>query len=223
MPFDRFHQGGSRKLLGFVALTLLACGTSNRTVSEGSGGAASGAAGSGGASGTAGNLGTSGGNAGGNGGADAGGSAGNAGTNGNAGNAGASAGGDTGNGGSAGASGSAGTTGAMCTPACTAPQICNDGTCVDCLNDDTRCDPDNTPSKCVNNVWTPQTPCGGQMPACSGGVCAAAKLLGGIVTVGTPVLSGTSVRLVDHGLEYTPTICGTVNSQMLCLSGGIRP
>jgi hypothetical protein len=91
------------------------------------------------------------------------------------------------------------------------------------LNDDTRCDPDNTPSKCVNNAWTPQTPCSGQMPACSGGMCAAAKLLGGLVTVGTPVLSNTSVRLVDHGLEYTPTICGTLNSQMLCLSGGIRP
>jgi hypothetical protein len=219
MPFDRFQRGGSRKLLAFVALTLVACGTSNRTVSEGSGGAASGAAGSGGASGVAGNAGT-------NGGTDAGGSAGNAGTNGNAGNAGATAGGDTGNGGSAGASGSAGaagTTGATCTPACSAPQICNDGTCVDCLNDDTRCDPDNTPSKCVNNAWTPQTPCGGQTPACSGGVCAAAKLLGGIVTVGAPVLSNTSVRLVDHGLEYTPTICGTLNSQMLCLSGGIRP
>ncbi|HEY2410547.1 MAG TPA: hypothetical protein VGI10_31305 [Polyangiaceae bacterium] len=189
-------------------------------------------AGAGGTSGSAGSSGsTSAGNAGSmtggaSGSAGAAGSSGVAGTSGMSGSAG-SAGdaGDTSSGGSAGASGNAGAGGATCTPACMGSQVCKDGTgCVDCLDTDPpRCDADNTPSQCINNTWTPQTPCGGQTPACSNGMCAGAKLNGSIVTVSTAVLSNTSVRLAEHGLEYTPTICGNLPSGTVCVSGGLRP
>jgi hypothetical protein len=120
--------------------------------------------------------------------------------------------------------GNAGVGGATCTPACTPPLQCDDGQCVACLSTDLpRCEANNTPSICVEHHWALQTPCGGDKPACSNGICAAAKLTGGVVTVGTPVLRNTNVRLVEHGLEYTASMCAMVQSKMICVSGGIRP
>jgi predicted transcriptional regulator len=68
-----------------------------------------------------------------------------------------------------------------------------------------------------------QDPCPASKPACSNGACAVATLSGGIVTVSDGVLSTSTVRLVEHGLEYTQTTCGTVGTQKVCVTGGIRP
>jgi len=60
----------------------------------------------------------------------------------------------------------------------------------------------------------------------SGGLTgtAATGLVGGLVTVGDPVLKSSSgVRLVEHGLEFTPTVCGQIGGKTVCVSGGIRP
>ncbi|HEY4159025.1 MAG TPA: hypothetical protein VGM29_13040 [Polyangiaceae bacterium] len=185
-------------------------GAAGASGSSGSGNAGNAGNVSGGASGSAGAAGSSGG-----------GVAGTSGVSGSAGSAG-DAGGASGSGANG---GSAGTGGATCVLACTGTQVCKDGaTCVDCLDTDPpRCDADNTPSQCINNTWTPQTPCSGQTPACSNGICAGAKLTGSIVTAGMAVLSNASVRLAEHGLEYTPTICGNLPGGTVCVSGGLRP
>ncbi len=92
-----------------------------------------------------------------------------------------------------------------------------------CTTDSLRCADNRTPSKCVAGIWIDQDPCPTSKPACSNGVCAAVTLSGGIVTVSDGVLSTSNVRLVEHGLEYTQTTCGTVGSQKICVTGGIRP
>jgi len=92
-----------------------------------------------------------------------------------------------------------------------------------CVNNSLRCADNTTPSKCVDGTWVDQDPCTAAKPACSNGVCAAATLSGGIVTVSDGVLSTSTVRLVEHGLEYTQTVCGTVGTQKVCVTGGIRP
>jgi hypothetical protein len=92
-----------------------------------------------------------------------------------------------------------------------------------CVNDSLRCADSSTPSKCVGGVWVDQDPCPALKPACGNGVCAAATLSGGIVTVSDGVLSTSTVRLVEHGLEYTQTTCGMVGTQKVCVTGGIRP
>jgi len=149
----------------------------------------------------------------------------NEGTGGNAsvaGSTGASAGGDqggtgaggampnsSGSGGDAGEAGTAGAGGAPNPPGC--------------VNDSLRCTDNSTPSKCVAGAWVDQDPCPASKPACSNGVCAVATLSGGIVTVSDGVLSTSAVHLVEHGLEYTQTTCGTVGTQKVCVTGGIRP
>jgi hypothetical protein len=115
---------------------------------------------------------------------------------------------------SSGAGGEAGEAGAGGTAGATTPA---------CVNGSLRCDDSSTPSKCVGGDWIPQDPCPASRPACSNGVCAAARLSGGIVTVSDGVLSTSTVRLVQHGFEYTQTTCGTVGSQKVCVTGGIRP
>ena len=92
-----------------------------------------------------------------------------------------------------------------------------------CVNDSLRCTDNSTPSKCVAGIWVDQDPCPALKPACSNGVCASATLSGGILTVSDGVLSTSTVRLVEHGLEYTQTTCGTVGTQKVCVTGGIRP
>jgi hypothetical protein len=166
-----------------LAGVLTACGVSNRTVTEATGGNTS-AAGSGASSG----AGTS--------------SGGNA-------QGGTSA---DGGAGAPGSSGTAGEAGAANTDAGTG-----------CVNDSVRCADNSTPSLCVAGTWVDQAACPAATPACSNGVCAAATLSGGIVTVSSGVLSTSTVHLVEHGLEYTQTVCGTVAGQQVCVSGGIRP
>ncbi len=92
-----------------------------------------------------------------------------------------------------------------------------------CVNDSVRCADNSTPSLCVDGTWVDQAACPAATPACSNGVCAAATLSGGIVTVSNGVLSTSTVHLVEYGLEYTQTVCGTVASQQVCVNGGIRP
>lgn len=65
--------------------------------------------------------------------------------------------------------------------------------------------------------------CPAAKPACSNGLCASATLSCCIVTVSNGVLATSSVHLVEHGLEYTQTVCGTVSGQKVCINGGIRP
>jgi hypothetical protein len=114
--------------------------------------------------------------------------------------------------GAPGSSGTAGEAGALGTDAGTG-----------CVNDSVRCADNSTPSLCVDGTWVDQAACPAATPACSNGVCAAATLSGGIVTVSNGVLSTSTVHLVEHGLEYTQTVCGTVAGQQVCVSGGIRP
>jgi hypothetical protein len=92
-----------------------------------------------------------------------------------------------------------------------------------CTNDALRCADNSTPSKCIAGAWIDQDPCPASKPACSNGVCAVATLSGGIVTVSDGVLSTSTVHLVEHGLEYTQTTCGTVGTKKVCVTGGIRP
>jgi hypothetical protein len=93
----------------------------------------------------------------------------------------------------------------------------------DCVNDTLRCVDMTTPSKCVDGSWTDQDPCPASKPACSNGLCAVATFSGGIVTVSDGVLSTSTARLVEHGLEYTQTTCGSVGTRKVCVTGGIRP
>jgi hypothetical protein len=116
----------------------------------------------------------------------------------------------------------AGTVGG-CSPSCTAPAlICDNGTCVECAADSVQC-AGATPQSCQNGHWINGTTCGGATPACSGGVCAAAKLVGGILTVANGGLSAGGIRLVRHGFEFASKTCGTVGGSRVCLTGGIRP
>jgi hypothetical protein len=144
---------------------------------------------------------------------DGGGSGGGAGTAGGAGNAGS------------GGSGNTGGAGASCTPPCQgATPYCENDKCVECLADSAQCEND-TPVLCVASKWSKQSPCGGNKPACSNGVCAAARGSGGIITMSSGVLTGSAgnVRLVDHGFERMPRTCGTVKTERVCVTGGITP
>lgn len=200
----RFTERG---VVCFAVCLSCACGVSDRKVNEGSGGSEA-SSGSGGSNGGGDRGGMS---AGGRrminfaGSGDQSGEAGEAGSAGEAGFAGEPGAGGTG--------GTAGTAGIGGVP----PKE------PDCINDSLRCENSMVPSKCVEGVWIDQAPCPVSKPACSNGVCAAATLTGGIVTVSNGVLSTSNVRLVEHGLEYTQTTCGMVGTQNVCVTGGIRP
>ena len=92
-----------------------------------------------------------------------------------------------------------------------------------CTNNALRCTDNATPAKCVDGVWIDQNACSASKPICSNGVCAATTLAGGVVTVSNATLSNATVRLVEHGLEYSRATCGTVGTQKVCVTGGIRP
>jgi hypothetical protein len=85
-----------------------------------------------------------------------------------------------------------------------------------------RCNGD-VPELCEGGQWVPKPACAAPTPACSNGVCGTFKVSGGIVTVANGVLKNTTIRLVEHGLEYQPTSCGGVGAARVCVTGGIRP
>jgi hypothetical protein len=133
--------------------------------------------------------------------------------------------GTTGASGTAVGTGGATTAATACSPSCTAPQICDNGTCVDCLSTDGPKCSNNAPVVCNAGKWVSQPACFGNKPACSNGHCDAAILIGGILTLGTPQLASTSgVRLIEQRLEYIPTLCSQISiGRTICISGGIRP
>ena len=57
------------------------------------------------------------------------------------------------------------------------------------------------------------------------GTCGPALRSGSVVTVANPVLapSNGNVQLLDHGFEFIPYTCGTVQGSQICVSGGITP
>jgi hypothetical protein len=91
-----------------------------------------------------------------------------------------------------------------------------------CVSGTLRCADNRTPSKCVDGVWLDQPACEAATPACSNGVCAFATLSGGLSVV-DGALSNRKIYLVEHGLELAPPVCGTISSQKICVTGGIRP
>jgi len=95
------------------------------------------------------------------------------------------------------------------------------GPAPECTTGEARCVGD-TPQACVAGEWVDGEPCSGATPVCTNGLCGAFHLFGGMVTVGG-FGAGGSIRLVDHGLEYTTTSCGVVDDQNVCVTGGIRP
>jgi hypothetical protein len=110
-----------------------------------------------------------------------------------------------------------------CRPQCREPKpACVHGTCVECYEGDKKC-VGNTPATCQSGVWVNGSACAGATSACSNGVCAAAMVTGGIVSVAPLATQSGSIRLVDQAFETAPTICGTVAGKKVCVTGGIRP
>ena len=209
-----------RSLASVAALTVFAaaaCGVSDRKVQVESGDSGSGGEGTSGA-----------GDTGKGGGSGKAGNAGNAGSAGKGGSGGSSGEGPSGDAGSS--SGTAGQAeggsggGAECDPACTGETpFCEQGVCVACrAGTAPRCGAGETPEVCDDGTWVPQEPCGGNTPVCGNGTCSAVRFSGGLVSVGATSATG-SIRLVDHGFEGFPTLCGTVSGAAVCLTGGIRP
>ncbi len=108
-----------------------------------------------------------------------------------------------------------------CTPSCSGDTpVCVMGQCVECATDTGRCADSVQTQVCVDNRWHDANVCSGDTGACTGdGVCAAFRVSGGLVTLGsTP--SGTTLRLRDHGFEYTARTCATVGNGQMCVTGG---
>lgn len=96
-----------------------------------------------------------------------------------------------------------------------------DGDPDPCVDGRRRCVED-IPEECEDGAWIADEPCSGNTPACSNGVCAAARLSGSLVTVQSLLPSG-SVRLRDHGFLTLPRTCSEIDGETLCLIGGFRP
>lgn len=92
----------------------------------------------------------------------------------------------------------------------------------DCAMFQTTC-MGNAPATCRNGSWMVGAECSGALPACSNGVCASARVLGGIVTVAPRVGVQGAARVVNQSFEMQPTSCGLVGGQQVCVSGGIKP
>ncbi len=223
MSGERLRRVGVRVSFALLALGSYGgagCGADDRFVQERADASVpEGAAGtSGGVSGT-GSGGTAGTEAGGTAGTEAGTDAG--------GSAGTDVGGAAGAGidGATGAGGSTGGTGGIggCVPACDATKpICANGVCVECAASSAKCAGD-TPVACESGKWVTKAACGGQTPACSNGLCAGARVVGGITTVAPAVLKTSSVRLVDHGFGSAAVTCAAVKGSRVCVVGGVRP
>ncbi len=91
-----------------------------------------------------------------------------------------------------------------------------------CVAGETTCI-ENTPATCEQGEWVSGEACSGELPACSNGVCAAAKLSGGFVSVAPVTDAAGDVRVTDQRFEMAPTTCGTVAGKKVCVTGGIRP
>ena len=114
--------------------------------------------------------------------------------------------------------------GAGCSLACSGnTPVCENGICVECETGSARCGTSDTPEVCQNGAWVQQPRCKGAAPTCSFGVCGNAVVAGGTVTVEDGVLSAASFHLVEHGFEFSPTTCGTIVGQKVCVTGGLRP
>jgi hypothetical protein len=75
---------------------------------------------------------------------------------------------------------------------------------------------------CVGDAWGAPVACAAPTPACNGGVCGELRLSGGLVSVGGNLVTA-NYRLVEHGFEALPTVCGDVNRERVCVTGGLRP
>lgn len=94
---------------------------------------------------------------------------------------------------------------------------------VDCREGALRCASTTTPAKCVDHRWVVQQRCSAAAAVCNQGVCGAVGLSQNGITVASGALSTTKIRLVEHGLELSGTVCGSVAKQNICVVGGIRP
>lgn len=66
--------------------------------------------------------------------------------------------------------------------------------------------------------------CSGKTPICQDGICVALQVTGGVVGSGGELQSSSgAVRLVEHGFEYGPRVCGTANGKPVCVTGSIGP
>jgi len=123
---------------------------------------------------------------------------------------------------SGGAANPTGGAGSGCEEECTgAAPLCVEGDCVECLPDARSCDQD-TPTECVDGQWSALEPCSGDTPACSGGVCAIARVTGRLSTVRGHLAAG-DIRLVEHGFDSLLRTCGEVSGATVCVTGGLRP
>jgi hypothetical protein len=93
-------------------------------------------------------------------------------------------------------------------------RVCEEGAAI-CI--------DNAPATCKDDAWVTSDTCSGNLPACSNGVCALAKIVGGIVSVAPIAAPAGAVRLVDQSFHVAPTTCGKVAGNDICVTGGIRP
>ncbi|MGC4092731.1 MAG: hypothetical protein QM756_33590 [Polyangiaceae bacterium] len=126
--------------------------------------------------------------------------------------------------GSGGSSGAAGDTSGSggCDPVCGgATPLCSDGVCVECITGSVKCQGD-TPVACVASTWVLGAPCTGSAAACSNGVCAAARLRGGIVDVAPLPAPATGLRLRGATLNTVQPTCGVVAGQPLCVRGAVQ-
>jgi len=92
----------------------------------------------------------------------------------------------------------------------------------DCAFNQTTCI-GNAPATCSAGSWVVGDECAGSLPACSNGICASARVLGGIVTVAPETGAKGAVRVVEQSFNIARTSCGLVAGKQVCVTGGIKP
>ncbi|HEY6079719.1 MAG TPA: hypothetical protein VIW29_12980 [Polyangiaceae bacterium] len=93
-------------------------------------------------------------------------------------------------------------------------RVCEEGSAI-CV--------ENAPTTCRDDAWVKGDTCSGNLPACSNGVCALARIVGGLVDIAPLAGQAGAIRLVDHSFHVAPTTCGKVAGNDICVTGGIRP
>jgi hypothetical protein len=117
--------------------------------------------------------------------------------------------------------GTSGSAGAAATGNASAGQSGGSAAVPTCENGAHRCLGDSV-QDCVDREWSAPVPCGEPNPVCNAGACASLRLSGGLVSMnGAPI--SADIRLVDHGFESLPTVCGMVNGSRVCVMGELRP